>query len=145
MPAIRIKPLSATEAERVLGRVWCVLEQHEIASPKVTVRSHPDGRVEMLLTFTSQDLADLMRNELLAWFRSGLIPVGASNPSADMAKVDPALRDRIVQDAEALTDALDQAVANPAPATLDRLREAADQLMRATARVLLETGQSDSP
>jgi hypothetical protein len=39
------------------------------------------------------------------------------------------------------TEALDAAMANPTPDALDKLRDAADQLMRATGRVLIELEQ----
>jgi hypothetical protein len=62
-----------------------------------------------------------------------------------MANLDPALRDRVVREVETLTDAFDGALANPTPEAIDRVREAADRLMRATARVLLEAGQAPDP
>ena len=84
MPAIRIRPLSTTEAEHVLARVWCLLEQLQIASPKVTVRTHLDGQLEIMLTFRSQDLADLVQNKLLIWFPGSVpLPVEASSPGGD--------------------------------------------------------------
>ena len=39
---------------------------------------------------------------------------------------------------ETFTEALEAATANPTPEALDKLREAADHLMRATGRVLIE-------
>lgn len=52
--------------------------------------------------------------------------------------LDPSLRDRLADQIERFTDALDAAIANPTSQTLDDLRRAADRLMRATARVLIE-------
>lgn len=60
-------------------------------------------------------------------------------------KIDPALRDRVVANMKPLIDALDEALQNPTPEALDRVREAADRLMRATARVLIEIGRSAQP
>jgi len=39
-------------------------------------------------------------------------------------------------------DALDEAVVNPKPETIEDLQKAADKLMRAIARVMLELGRS---
>jgi hypothetical protein len=52
--------------------------------------------------------------------------------------LDPALRDRVTEQITIVTDALDAAVSNSTDASLDELREATDNLMRALARVLLE-------
>ena len=62
--------------------------------------------------------------------------------SDQRAALDPSLRERVVGRIEPFVDALDEAVANPEPATIDNLREAADELMRAVARVMLELGRS---
>jgi hypothetical protein len=56
--------------------------------------------------------------------------------------LDPSLRQRVVGRIEPFVDALDKAVVNPKPETIDDLREAADELMRAIARVMLELGRS---
>jgi hypothetical protein len=60
----------------------------------------------------------------------------------ETAALDPSLRERIVGRIEPFTDALDEAVVNPEPETIDDLHEAADELMRAIARVMLELGRS---
>jgi hypothetical protein len=52
--------------------------------------------------------------------------------------VDRALRDRTAQQIETFIEALDDALVNPTPDAIDDLRESADKLMRAIARVLLE-------
>jgi hypothetical protein len=56
----------------------------------------------------------------------------------DSRGVDPALRDRVMEQIPVLEDALDAAVANPSAEKLDQLREATDKLMRALGRVLIE-------
>jgi hypothetical protein len=56
--------------------------------------------------------------------------------------LDPSLRERVVGRIEPFVDALDAAVANPKPETIEDLQEAADELMRAIARVMLELGRS---
>jgi hypothetical protein len=56
--------------------------------------------------------------------------------------LDPSLRDRVVRRIEPFVDALDAAVATPEPETIKDLQLAADELMRAIARVMLELGRS---
>jgi len=58
------------------------------------------------------------------------------------AILDPSLRDRVVRRIEPFVDALDAAVATPEPETIKDLQLAADELMRAIARVMLEIGCS---
>ena len=53
-------------------------------------------------------------------------------------RLDPAIRNRVLEALKALTDALDQSAANHSYAATDNLREAADEAMRAVARVTLE-------
>ena len=57
---------------------------------------------------------------------------------SDPHGVDPALRDRVMEQIPIVTDALEAAVATPTKDNLDELREATDKLMRALARVLIE-------
>ena len=52
--------------------------------------------------------------------------------------IHPAVRVRVLKAFNALADALDQSAANPSPVAMDNLREAADEAMRAAARVSLE-------
>jgi hypothetical protein len=60
--------------------------------------------------------------------------------------VAPAILDRVKQNIGLLEDAVDEAAANPSPQALEELRDAADQLMRSLAGVLIELGQArDSP
>ena len=61
---------------------------------------------------------------------------------AQSAILDPSLRDRVVRRIEPFVDALDAAVAAPEPETIKDLQLAADELMRAVARVMLELGRS---
>ncbi len=57
---------------------------------------------------------------------------------SDPSGIDPTLRDRVMENIRAVTDALDAAVANPDADALDELRKATDELMRALGRVLIE-------
>jgi hypothetical protein len=60
--------------------------------------------------------------------------------------VDPATLDRVKQHLGLVEDAVDEAAANPSPQTLEELRDAAEELMRALAGVLIELEQArDSP
>ena len=53
-------------------------------------------------------------------------------------RLDPAIRNRVLEALKTLTDALDQPAANHFPAATDNLREATDGAMRAVARLTLE-------
>jgi hypothetical protein len=57
---------------------------------------------------------------------------------SDPSGIDPTLRDRVTENIRAVTDALEAAVANPDDDTLDELRKATSELMRALGRVLIE-------
>ena len=52
--------------------------------------------------------------------------------------LDPVIRNRVLEALKTLTDALDQSAANHPYAATDNLREAADEAMRAIARLKLE-------
>jgi hypothetical protein len=56
--------------------------------------------------------------------------------------LDPSLHQRVVGRIDSFVDALDKAVVSPKPETIADLQEAADELMRAIARVMLELGRS---
>jgi hypothetical protein len=58
--------------------------------------------------------------------------------STNRRGIDPALRDRVMEQIPIVTDALDAAISNPSDDALDDLREAVDNLMRALGRVLIE-------
>ena len=52
--------------------------------------------------------------------------------------LDPAIRTRALEALKTLSDALDQSATNHSPAIAENLREAADEAMRAVARLMLE-------
>ncbi len=56
--------------------------------------------------------------------------------------LDPSLHERVVGRIEPFVDALDAATVNPEPEMVEYLQEAAGELMRAIARVMLEIGRS---
>ena len=58
--------------------------------------------------------------------------------------VDPALRDRVMEEMSVVTDALDATVAQSTDENLETLREATDKLMRALGRVLIEISRQRS-
>ena len=62
----------------------------------------------------------------------------------DGAGIDPTVKERVVAQIEAFEEALDHAASDPSADARDRLREAADKLMRAVAAVLLELGKQQS-
>ncbi len=55
--------------------------------------------------------------------------------------LDPSVSDRVSGEIERFTEALEGAMASPTPEALNKLEEAADHLMRATGRVLIELGR----
>ena len=68
--------------------------------------------------------------------------VASKRSSDERPALDPSLREGVVGRIQPFVDALDEAVANPEPETIEDLQEAADELMRAIARVMLELGRS---
>jgi hypothetical protein len=70
--------------------------------------------------------------------------VAGKRSSDQRAGLDPSLRQRVVGRIDSFVDALDKAVVNPKPETVEDLQEAADELMRAIARVMLELGRSSN-
>ncbi len=63
----------------------------------------------------------------------------ASTGDDDRRGIDPNLRERVIEQIGIVTDALDAVKANPTDEALEQLRDAADKLMRALGRVLIET------
>ena len=57
------------------------------------------------------------------------------------AGIDPAVRERVTAKIEVFEEALDDADNDPSSDAQDRLSEAADELMRAVAAVILELGK----
>ena len=57
----------------------------------------------------------------------------------DRRGINPSLRERIIEQIAIVTDALDAVKTNPTDEALEQLRDAADKLMRALGRVLIET------
>jgi hypothetical protein len=55
--------------------------------------------------------------------------------------LDRSVTDRVTEEIDTFTKALEAATTNPTPKALDHLEEAADHLMRATGRVLIELGR----
>jgi hypothetical protein len=58
--------------------------------------------------------------------------------ASDDDGIDPSLRERVMEQIGTFTDALEAASANRTDEALDELRNAADNLMRAVGRVLIE-------
>jgi hypothetical protein len=60
------------------------------------------------------------------------------------AGIDRAVRERVLARIDAFGEALEEADDDPSAGARDRLREAADDLMRALAAVILELGKQPS-
>ena len=65
----------------------------------------------------------------------------ASSGDHDRGGFDPSIRERVIEQIGIVTEALDAAMANPTDEVLDELHDAADKLMRALGRVLIETAR----
>ena len=66
MSAITMAGLSASDAEEALVQIWLLLEEHQIASPEVAVKSHAD-HLQIRLLFTLGEDAHFVRSELEDW------------------------------------------------------------------------------
>jgi hypothetical protein len=55
--------------------------------------------------------------------------------------IDPAIRERLKELIPRFLDALDEATNASSPRAVDELRQATDDLMRATASVMIEVGR----
>jgi hypothetical protein len=55
--------------------------------------------------------------------------------------IDPAIRERVMELVPRFLDALDAATNDSSPRAVDELRQAADDVMRATASVMIEVGR----
>ena len=60
------------------------------------------------------------------------------------AGIDPVVRDRVIAQIQAFEEALEEADNDPSVDARDRLHNAADELMRAIAAVMLELGKQPS-
>jgi hypothetical protein len=74
--------------------------------------------------------------------KEGACRVAGKRSGDERAALDPSLRERVVGRIGPFVEALDAVVVNPKPETIEDLQEAADELMRAIARVMLELGRS---
>jgi hypothetical protein len=68
--------------------------------------------------------------------------VAYKQSSEERVALDSSLRQRVVGRIEPFVDALDKALADPKPETIEDLQKAAAELMRTIARVMLVLRQS---
>jgi hypothetical protein len=66
MSAITMADLSASDAEELIVQVWLLLEQQQVVSPEVVVKSLSDD-LQIQLLFTLRGDADLVRSKLKDW------------------------------------------------------------------------------
>jgi hypothetical protein len=55
---IRLSGLSMTSAEDLLVRIWCALEEHDIARPSLSVQPGADGGLNVAFTFRTRQEAE---------------------------------------------------------------------------------------
>ena len=60
MFVIRLSGLSMTSAEDLVARIWCALEEHDIARPILSVESGAGGVLNIGLTFRTKQEAELV-------------------------------------------------------------------------------------
>lgn len=84
MSVIRLEQSSMADAEHAVAQIWCILEEHRVASPQVAVVVNAARKgVELSLTFHAAPDATLVVRALAA---SGLLPIA----EPDMATRAPA-------------------------------------------------------
>ncbi len=64
MAAIQLKGLTPNIAEKVIARVWHVLEQHDIDSPRIDTRPAGGDCIAVQFTFQTQRDADTVARAL---------------------------------------------------------------------------------
>jgi hypothetical protein len=146
MHVISLRRLAEAETEDLIAALWYTAEEYGVPSPRLSVRQVGEA-LDLHIEFLSEKDGALMRRVVprlaiepslpelaLSTHTSTGDPGGDSDPHG----VDPALRDRVVEQIPIVTDALEAVVANPSDDKLDKLREATDKLMRALSRVLIE-------
>lgn len=76
MTVIQLEGLTATDAEKAIARIWYVLEQRDIESPRIDTRRDGDNRIAVRMAFQTQRDADAALGAL-----QGLWPVVAQVPA----------------------------------------------------------------
>lgn len=66
-------------AEEALARVWCILEEHRIPTPRLTVR-RTAGALDLSIEFISQEDAELVRQAARRVGAGRLVIAAASQP-----------------------------------------------------------------
>ena len=109
--------ISLSDAERLLAAIWCILEEHDLATPLMRVRS-ARGALDIALTFAS-----------------------AKDHALAMANFADALAEVAPSDMRALVDASNQQDARD---RIKRWRQRAEEL-RTAADQFLEPSARESP
>ena len=60
MAIVRLSRLSMVDAEDLVARIWCVLAEHPVAAPRLSVRTYADSTVEVALSFRTEHDAELV-------------------------------------------------------------------------------------
>lgn len=75
METIQLHVLTPDHAEKLIARIWYVLEQHDIASPHIDTRQNGNNRIAVRITFQTQRDADTISAAL-----QGMWSVAAEAP-----------------------------------------------------------------
>lgn len=60
MSTVRLTRLSMTGAEDLIARIWCVLAEHPVAAPRLSMLTHADGTIDVALAFRTESDAELV-------------------------------------------------------------------------------------
>ncbi len=58
MYIVRFSGLSMTGAEDLVAEIWCALEEHDAAGPRLSVKSNAGGTLDLQFAFSTKQEAD---------------------------------------------------------------------------------------
>lgn len=71
MRTVRYRKIPVADAERLVATVWCLLEDHGLATPNLAVEPRGGTVVDLSVTFRCSDEAELVRRGLDLFLSSG--------------------------------------------------------------------------
>jgi hypothetical protein len=77
MAIIQLRGLSPIDAERAIARIWYVLEQRDIESPRIEICRDSGDRIDIRIAFVAQRDADITLEALKrSWSLVAQVPAG---------------------------------------------------------------------